>query len=296
MWATRRATDADVPALRDLCTASVGPDDYVLAFLDRFVRESVTLIALDGSRTIGMMVYDDIPDGSVWLHAARTHPDYRRQGVATELNRACAELARSRGRESLRLWADASNLASVGAARREGFEERARFARMRVDASRASRNPQLGPVDLDRDWPTLESSRLLQLGSGFVFYDFYFLPFTRTNAQWLERQGALLRVNENAVCVSEDFEDAWGKDLQIQPLAGDLAAILDAAAAVARSRGADRVESFLPNDAQVLALARGAGFELMEWGREAILFEKPLPPGPRRGGGTRPAPLVGMRP
>lgn len=276
MWATRQATDADVPALRDLCTTSVGPDDYVLAFLDRFVRDSVTLVALDGPRPIGMMVYDDIPDGSVWLHAARTHPDHRRQGVATELNRACAELARSRNRESLRLWADASNLASVAAARREGFEERARFTRMRVDASRSTPDVRLEPVDLDRGWPMLESSRLLRLGSGFVFYDFYFLPFTRVNAEWLARQGALLRFGENVVCVSEDFEDAWGKDLQIQPLAGDAAAILQAAPAIARSQGADRVESFLPHDAELLALARGAGFELMDWGREAILFEKPL--------------------
>jgi len=278
MWTARVATEADLPALRELCVASVGPDDYVLSFVERFVRDSVTFVAVDGPRVVGMMVYDDTPDGSVWLHAARTHPEYRRRGVATALNRASTVLARSRHRESLRLWADAANTASVAAARRDGFEERARFTRMRVGASRSSPGVRLEPFDPAEGWPVLTSSPLMRLGGGYVFHDFYFLPLTRANATWLARERALWRFGSQVISVSEDFEDAWGKDLQIQLLAGDPATILDAAPGIARSRGADRVESFLPHDPAVLDEARRAGFDLMDWGREAVLFEKPVLP------------------
>lgn len=276
MWRARRATSEDIPRLRQLCVDSVGPDDYVLDFLERFVRESMTFVAADGDRIAGMMVYDDTPDGSVWLHAARTHPDYRRRGVATALNRACEELARARGRDSMRLWAAASNTASVAASVRHGFEERARFTRMRAPTSHPAPDVALDPLDPTSAWPVLEASPLLHRTAGYIFHDFYFLPLTRTTAGLLARQQALWRFRGNGLAVSEDFEEAWGKDLQVQVLFGDLAEILSAAPSIGRAYGADRVESFLPHDPAILDAARDAGFSFMGWGQEAVLFEKPL--------------------
>lgn len=276
MWSTRQATRADLPALTELCLASVGPDDYVPAFLERFLRDSVTLIAADADRVVGMMVYDDIPDGGAWLHAARTHPDHRRQGVAKALNAACENLARARGRSCLRLWAEARNTASVAASKAAGFEERARFTRMRIAAAPSASGPSPEPVDLARDWPAIESSPLLKAAAGYVFHDFYFLPLTRRNAALLVREGALHRFGGSIVAVSEDFEDAWGKDLQIQLVAGDVPTILRAAPAIARGSGADRVESFLPHRPELLEAARESGYGFMEWGQEAVLFEKRL--------------------
>ncbi len=276
MWATRPATPADLPALRQLCIASVGPDDYVLGFLKRFLRDSVTFLALDGATRVGMMVYDDTPGGGVWLHAARTHPAYRRQGVATSLNAACEALARSRGRRALRLWASASNTASVAAAQGSGFGERARFTRMRLEVPKGTRGVRLDPIDLAKDWPAARASPLLALGRGYLFHDFYFLPMTGANARWLARHDALWRLGTSLVSLSDAYEGLRGKDLQIQLVAGDPAALLGAAARIAKGRGAERVESFLPHDAALLALARDAGFDFMDWGREAVLFEKPL--------------------
>lgn len=276
MWATRRATPADLPALRELCVASVGPDDYVLGFLERFVRDSVTYVALDAERTTGMMVYDDTPDGGAWLHAARTHPEYRRKGVASSLNAACERLARARSRDCLRLWASANNTASVGATLRSGFIERSRFTRMRIEVPARTPAVALEPVDFTVPWAALESSPILRRSAGYVFHDFYFLPMTRRNARWLAREGALAALGRNLVSLSSDYEGMRGKDLQIQPLVGDPAEILASAAGIARGRGADRVESFLPHDPSFLDAARGAGFEFMDWGQEAVLFEKPL--------------------
>jgi GNAT superfamily N-acetyltransferase len=260
-----------------LCRESVGPDDYVPDFVDDFLATGVVFLAEESGRAVGMMVYHDIPDGGVWLHAARTHPDQRKQGVATALMSACERLARERSRTAMRLWAEADNAASVAANRKYGYEERARFTRMRVSASRPGPAVRLAPFDVGRDWGTLKASPFLARSAGYLFHDFYFLPLTRRTAEWLGRDGALWRWGDTVVSISEDFHEARGRDLQVQLLAGDPAAILRAAPSIARNRGADRVESFLPHDRPLLETARDTGFDLMDWGREAVLFEKPLP-------------------
>lgn len=264
-------------ALVALCRESMGPDDYVPAFVDDFLRTGVVFLAETSGSPVGMMVYHDVPDGSVWLHAARTHPAWRQRGVATELMAACERLALERRRTALRLWAAASNEASVTANRKYGFEERARFTRMRIPASPTRFETRLEPLNLAKDWALVEGSPLLRQGRGYVFHDFYFVPLTRTNAEWLARDKALWRWDSQVVALSEDYEDASGRDLQIQALAGDPAAILRAAPGIAGARGADRVETFLPHDPRLLETARQAGFDFMDWGQEAVVFEKPLP-------------------
>ena len=276
MWTIRRATLSDRPALVVLCREAVGPDDYVPGLLGGFLATGVVFLAEDRNRAIGMMVYDDVPDGSVWLHAARTHRGYRRQGVATALMSRCETLARRRRRTAMRLWASADNRASVAANTAYGFQERARFTRMRIPAE-ARAPPALEPLRLGAEVRArLDRSPLLRRSGGYVFHHYYFLPVDDRNLRRLAREGALLRFGRNAISVSAGFEAGEGKDFQVQPLFGRLAAILGACPAIAASQGADRVESFLPHDPGVLGAARDAGFVPMEWGREAILFERRL--------------------
>ena len=275
MWTIRRATTEDGAVLVALCQEAVGPEDYVPAFVDEFLQTGVVFLAEASGNAVGMMVYHDVPDGSAWLHAARTHPEFRKRGVATALMASCERLARERERTSMRLWAEASNVASVAANRRYGFAERARFTRMRIPAAGADDAPLLEEMSWTADvLSAIESSTILPRAAGYVFHDFYFLPLVRANGERLARERALWRFGANGLSMSEDYEEAWGRDLQIQPLFGDLDEILRACPAIAAARGAERVESFLPHDTAVLAVARGCGFEPMEWGREAILFEK----------------------
>lgn len=276
MWTIRRATPADRASLVALCRDAVGADDYVPSFLGEFLGTGVVLLAEDARRAVGMMVYHDVPDGSAWVHAARTRPAYRRQGVATALMHACEALARRRHRDAMRLWASASNRASVGANLAYGFQERARFTRMRI-AAEARTPPVLQPLRPDAEFfARLRRSTLFRRSGGYLFHDFYFLPLDDRNARRLAREGALVRFGRNAASVSPDFEAAGGRGLQIQPVLGSLPTILRACPAIAASRGAERVESFLPHDPRVLRTAREAGFTSMEWGREAILFERRL--------------------
>lgn len=277
MWTIRRATSTDRGTLVVLCHAAVGADDYVPDFVDAFLETGVILVAEDAQRVIGMMVYHDIPDGSAWLHAARTHPDYRRRGVATALMSAGEALSQERRRTAMRLWASADNAPSVAANRKYGFRERARFTRMRIPAAHLEEAPALEALrPRADDWSSIEASPILRVSAGYIFHDFYFLPLDPRNAGRLADEGALWRFGSNGLSMSEDYEDVWGKDLQIQPLFGDLGRILRACPSIAAARGADRVETFLPHDASFLRTAREAGFVPMEWGQEAILFEKVL--------------------
>ncbi len=306
MWTTRRATAADLGALNALCASAVGPDDYVPMFLEEFLRTGVVLVAEEADEVIGMVVYHDVPDGSAWLHAARTRPDYRRKGVATDLMTGCEALSRRRHRSSMRLWANADNVASVRANRKYGFRERARFTRMRRSIGRGAGGVRLEPLQAREGWALLADSTLVRQGGGYVFHDFYFLPVTQASMRLLATDKALWGFRGNVLSVSEDFEDPAHRALQVQLLAGDPSELLRAIPSVARARGADRVESFLPHEPSLLRSARRAGFDLMDWGQEAVVFEKRLrargasagsgpppasPRGPRRGYSLRRAVL-----
>lgn len=276
MWTVRRATRADFEGLVDLCRASVGPEDYVPGFLEDFLETGIVMLAEEAGSAVGMMVYHDVPDGSAWLHAARTHPAHRREGVATALMHEGERVSRRRHRSAMRLWAEATNTASVQANRRYGFRERGRFSRLRAPATVSFQVPRLEKIPADaRLWPSLRRSPFLTRSGGYHYHDFYFLRLGRDSALGLARRGAFWRFGTNGISLSGGFEEG-GRDLQVEPLFGSLAEILRAAPGIAASRGAERVETFLPRDPGVARMARRAGFRRMEWGRDAILFERRL--------------------
>ncbi len=288
MWTTRRAGPADRRGLLDLCRAAVGPDDYVPDFLDDFLTTGVVFVAEEHGSLLGMVVYHDCPDRSAWLHAARTHPEHRREGIATALMARCEGLARQRHRTAMRLWASADNVASVRANRKYGYRERGRFTRMRLEPRPPAPRLRLERLDLRADWRLLRDSRLLRSSRGYVFHDFYFMPLTKATAAWLAHEDALWRFGDNAVSLSAGLGVPAGRGVQMHLLAGDAAELLAAAPSIAATRRATEVECFLPHEARLLDLAGQAGFRFMGWGREAVLFEKR--PRPARAGeaGTGP--------
>jgi len=275
-WTVRRASLHDQPALEDLCRAAVGEDDYVLPILRQLILRYVTYVALDADRAVGMMIYHEVLDGSAWLSAARTHPDFRRKGIAMGLVQALEGLARMKGLHAVRLWTSASNAAGVASFTKAGFREVARFTRMCAKASNLARKVPLRPLRFDEDlWARLESSEILRKANRFVSIDYEFLPITRATAHALVNRGVLLGWRGNGLLVSEAFaEGETAIDLEL--LFGPLDDFLRAAPGIAKGRGGTHVETFLPHDPSILSAARAAGFEPMSWGQEAILCEKPL--------------------
>jgi len=277
VWRTRRASIQDRDALASLCRSAVGPDDYILRVLDDLLLRNVTFVALDDDRIVGSMTYREVFDGSAWLSAARTHPRYRRKGVALALVRALEGVARMKGLHALRLWSSASNRAGVAAFTRAGFREVARFDRIVSDAARSPTRVSLARIALTEDtWSRIEGSPLLARTNGYVAHEWAFVPLDRANAHYLSNRGALWGWGANAVILA-DASETFGDDvLEMSPVHGDLRAILREAPRIARGRERGRVESFVPHDEGTLRIAADAGFAPGSWGKEAILCERLL--------------------
>ncbi len=277
MWVTRRATRADTDAWVRLCTASEGPDDYVLDFLDHFLARATTYVALDGDRFVGTMTCTDLVDGAAWLSAARTLPEYRGRGVASELVRALEADARSRGKTALRLWTAAANAAGIATFRKNGFSEDARFTRMAAGPAKGGAPTRFAPLRFDDGLESrVASSDFLARSKGYASYEYGFIWVNPGVLRSLETTGALLGWDEHAAVVSVSSEGYVEQALEVEPLAGDLASLLAEARIYAAVHPKTRVETFLPHVPSLLETARRAGFATMAWGQEAILCEKPL--------------------
>jgi len=278
MWSVRRASLRDKPALAALCRAAVGPDDYLLEYLDQLILHAVTFVALDDDRLVGCTTYHDLPDGSAWLSAARTHPEFQRKGVARALIRAVESLAQRSGRTALRLWTEVTNEAAIATFQATGFREVARFGRRTARAA-ATEPPKLEPFSANEDlWSSVDASPILKASNGYVGLDYGFVRMDRGMVHRLANLGRIVGWAENGMILAPRVDLPAADVLEVEPLFGDVGAILQAAQAVARANEKEVVETFLPDDPTVLATARSLGYAPGTWGREAILCEKSLAP------------------
>ncbi len=278
-WEVRRASLHDRDALEALCTAAVGPDDYVIDRLEDLILHGVLYVALDGERIVGTIHYVPAIDGSAWLGAARTHPAYRRRGVASALIQSLAGLASRSRVHALRLWSRASNAAGTTAITASGFREVARFTRVGRKAAKGAAKTVRIPFDTELV-RGIQGSALLRLSHGYVPYERYFVPLAPANVHLLANAGALHRVAGGIAIFSSHPEEDAEKSLEFGLVAGDAGRILRAMPAAARASGFKEVHAFLPHDRKVLDAAKKAGFEVVPWGDEAILFERPVAVGP----------------
>ena len=273
-WEIRRASLRDRDELAALCEAAVAPDDYVIDRLEDLILLGVVQIALDGERIIGMMHYSPSIDGSGWLRAARTHPDYQRRGVATALLGSFVGLGARSGVRALRLWSSAANVAGSASANASGFREVARFSRMKRKTMKGSNRGARISFTTELVQEILESPILRRAG-GYVPYDRAFISLTPATIHLLANSGALYRVAGGVVVVSPRPEREAETSQDFGLAAGDPAKVLGGIAA-AQVRGVESVEVYLPFDRSVLDAAGRTGFEPESWGQEAVLFERTL--------------------
>ena len=274
-WTTRRASLRDRDALVDLCLAAVGPDDYVLEFLDDLVLRGVVFVALDHDRIVGATAYHELLDGTAWLNAARTHPDVQRRGVARALVAALENLARLKGLKALRLWTEATNEAGIATFQAAGFLEVARIARFVADAS-GTRAVAPKALNLSEDlWASIEASAVLKASNGYAHAGEGFVRVDRPTLHALVNRRLLLGWNGNGA-VLDPYDGPRESVLGVHPVFGDVREILRAAPALARAQGHASVETFLPLSRPFLEIARSLGYTYGTWAREAILCEKPL--------------------
>ena len=274
----RTARRADIPSLARLCRAAVGPHDYVLSYLEEMVAGREVRIVDEGGRIVAMAGITECADGALWLGQLRTHPRFRRRGYATRLlDDAFARVVRE-GRPALRLWASRRNKVGLAVFEGSGFRRIATFTR-RAAAPMGGRQPasvgqgMLVTAGVTRLWTRWRRSTACRRGRGYVDYRWHFVPLARQVLKVMRRRKELYVLGD-AACVlwREDGDPAvYGA-----VLAGgrDTLLLMRRLAAMTRR---DRVEVFLPEPSPLVHAARRAGFGPAEWGRAAILFERPNP-------------------
>jgi ribosomal protein S18 acetylase RimI-like enzyme len=83
------------------------------------LKTGISLVAVDGDRVSGHLVM--VPKGVLAETAVFVHPDYRRQGVATELLQAAMVEARRHNLTSLWVVVESENYAALQGFQKAGF-------------------------------------------------------------------------------------------------------------------------------------------------------------------------------
>jgi GNAT superfamily N-acetyltransferase len=272
----RLAGSTDLRTLAALCRVAVGPDDYVLEYLPEMVARKEILVSVVRGRVRAMTGLTECADGALWIGQLRSHPRWRRRGLARILlDHAYARVVRER-RPALRLWTSQRNAAACALFESNGFSPVAVFSRMvarTVAGVARPRRPTRVPERRNL-LPRWERSVFAKEGRGFLDYRWRFTRLNdavirdlmgRRELQWTARGTLLLWAGEeNRTTV------------HVAALTGGKAALTQARRA-AGTRGFSRVLAFLPRTKRSLRTARQAGFRMASWGTRAVLYERPAP-------------------
>lgn len=260
----------------ELCLEAVGEDDYVLVMLDDLIKRSATFVALDGSKVIGMATYRDQLDKTGWVSSVRTHPVYRRKGVAGAIDAAMEKHGKQRGSTALRLWTEGDNEAGKAAFSKMGYSEIGRFTRLTAPKGESGEGLEVKRHSYSDDlWRRVNESEIMAESKSFVNYDFGFLKLEPQVLQRLADDGFIYGWGETVALL-----DMWYymgvQTLEGKILTGDLRQGLMDLRAIAKDRSIPQVHTFPPLTAGLMELARKTGYGFIDWGNVAILCERPI--------------------
>ncbi len=270
----RQATRVDKKALMGLCRRSVR-NDYVPMFMDEFLEDGGLFIALDGVKAVGMVKYSRCLGGDGWLGAARTDPRYRRHGVATAIVEACFEHAVEAKARYVRLWSNKDNKPAQAAVRSMGFHKIAMFKRVMRRIRKPTADLALLPVKRPQTvLPLIRKSAVLKESKSYAGLVNEFFKVDDRVVSDAAKYGNLYRHGDDVCLVeAEPWYGKW-RVLEFFPIAGDVRRILDEVNAFARSVPRRSIHTYVPVGSKMARTVHSAGFEVVNWGKDAVLFEK----------------------
>jgi ribosomal protein S18 acetylase RimI-like enzyme len=91
--------------------------DYLDQTWDRWRRERTgkLIVAEIGGRVVGNLHLAILGEGEAWVEGMRVHPDFRRRGISTLMDRRAVKYAREAGCQVIRLETGSSNYAAQAA-------------------------------------------------------------------------------------------------------------------------------------------------------------------------------------
>jgi len=107
----REACKSDAEAVFKFCEHTFSWGDYIPQVWNAWLEssDSKTFVAVINESPVGIMNILIPKHGEAWLRGARTHPDYRRCGIATTLTNTCLKYAAKNGVKVVRLATESNN-------------------------------------------------------------------------------------------------------------------------------------------------------------------------------------------
>ena len=252
------------------------PDDYLLEGLDEWVREGRLWALVDRGEWLGFGRLHDLGDGEGWASGFRVMAGRRGQGLGSELLRGILEDARAVGIHAVRAVIEDGNLASRRLFERCGFASVAELAlrcgRPRSGSAHPLRLAAPGAsLDGPVGWVAQNTGRvdLVPGNDGGRFGRWR----PTLVARWA-REGKLYMGSGLAIAVQEDWW-AHPRTLWVNPLQGELEALVAALDALTAERSHDEWQAFLPSSETLRAEYEHAGLVPHPfWGDRVRLYER----------------------
>lgn len=139
----RPARADDKPHLAEFTRDTFDWGDYVFESFDAWLEDDTALLVSTDidDRPVGIARGIMLSKREMWLHAARVHPDHRRQGIGAELNDALCRWGESEGAKVARLAIEDWNEPAQGQVLKNGYRRTSHwlYGHREVDAD--SPNP-----------------------------------------------------------------------------------------------------------------------------------------------------------
>lgn len=176
LFRVREARAEDVPAISEWTTDTFAWGDYVPARLQTWIDDpnSAVLVCDHEGASVAVVHALMLSKREAWLEAARVHPDHRRSGMGSALNRAGVSWAKSRDAKVVRLAIEADNAAARTQIIGLGYRETSSWIHSRFEiepAHRADESMLLRHgtnIDADAAWMFWSGSDVAKAGRGLL--------------------------------------------------------------------------------------------------------------------------------
>jgi len=255
-------------------------EDYIPLVVDDWLAEGGLVAAeLDG-QLAGYAKLTLLAPGEVWLEGLRVDPAHRGKGVAKALAQQQLESALNLSPCSIRFATAEANVESLHIARKQGFQEIARFTYVEGSVRDEVAPPGVAPVrEIEPSWSVVRSSSAFRNAHGLLGLGWRFVTFTRKWLAELIARGEVFAWGSPARGLLIQVPDPYAPAAfaTVAFVHGDDAgqdALVRFAHARARERGQEYLSAMVAREEQVEAFARH-GLVPLPYFRYVLVLELP---------------------
>ncbi len=273
----RSARSEDRDPVLAFCNETWSWGDYITYVWDDWLQnpDGRLFVATMDGQPVGTVYMRMLTSIDAWLQGLRVAPQFRRRGIASELNQAVFVEAMKRGAKYIRLVVESDNTSSIRLWERSLMRMVGGFSLCTASSALPSKRPvedqtQLATAsDLDEIIDYLNVSNIFPLTGGLYYVGFNAYPIT---AELLEEKIAAQQVyllrrwdRLDGLAIAEVREEHQGKQLSLGYIDGTAIEPISLLAYDLRRRlsavGAENVRAYIPDIILVRDAFTGVEYE-----------------------------------